>query len=138
MAEVVHPFGIGQLAPEFHGLLGVDGQRYSLSSFNEMTVLVIAFTGNGCPTVKAEEDKMKALQGSYGLSISTRTIVHCSPKSRTFASVRATSSITMPRILMGDTCESCGSAPASLPAPNIAARPGALFVRGLHDVKQSV
>jgi thiol-disulfide isomerase/thioredoxin len=66
MAEVVHPFGIGQLAPEFHGLLGVDGQRYSLSSFNEMTVLVIAFTGNGCPTVKAEEDKMKALQGSYG------------------------------------------------------------------------
>jgi peroxiredoxin len=66
MEEVVHPFGVGQRAPEFRDLLGVDGQRYSLSSFDDKPLLVIVFTGNGCPTVKAEEEKMKALQGSYG------------------------------------------------------------------------
>jgi peroxiredoxin len=66
MEEIVQQFGVGQRAPEFRDLTGVDGRRYSLASFDDKPVLVIAFTGNGCPTVKAEEEKMKALQGAYG------------------------------------------------------------------------
>jgi peroxiredoxin len=68
MEEVVRPFRVGQRAPEFRDLLGVDGQRYSLTSFDDKPLLVIAVIGNGCPTVKAEEEKMKALQESYAPS----------------------------------------------------------------------
>jgi len=56
---------IGQRALDFQGLLGIDGYRYSLSSFDDQPLLVIVFTGNGCPTAKAEEERMKALQEAY-------------------------------------------------------------------------
>jgi peroxiredoxin len=56
---------IGQKAPDFRDLPGVDGGRYSLSSFADKPVLVLMFTCNGCPTVKAEEERMIALQEVY-------------------------------------------------------------------------
>jgi peroxiredoxin len=58
---------IGQKAPDFRNLLGVDGERYSLSSFADKSVLVLLFSCNGCPTVKAEEERMIALQEAYAL-----------------------------------------------------------------------
>jgi peroxiredoxin len=56
---------IGQRAPDFQNLPGVDGGYYSLSSFADKPVLVLMFSCNGCPTVKAEEERMTAIQEAY-------------------------------------------------------------------------
>lgn len=56
---------IGQKAPEFQGLPGVDGRDYGLGSFADTSVLVLIFIGNGCPTVKANEGRLIALQDRY-------------------------------------------------------------------------
>ncbi len=56
---------IGQRAPSFGDLPGVDGKRYSLSSFVDKPILVVIFSCNGCPTVKANESRMIALQKKY-------------------------------------------------------------------------
>ena len=57
---------LGQRAPDFTDLLGVDGRRLSLSSFDHKPFLVLIFSCNGCPTVKASEDRMIAIQAAYG------------------------------------------------------------------------
>lgn len=57
--------GLGDRAPDFRGLLGTDGGRYSLSSFEDARLLVVLFISNGCPTVRAYEDRLKALQQAY-------------------------------------------------------------------------
>ncbi|HEX6122502.1 MAG TPA: thioredoxin family protein [Ktedonobacterales bacterium] len=56
---------IGQQAPDFHDLRGVDGERHSLASFAAHRILTVVFTCNGCPTVKANEDRLVALQERY-------------------------------------------------------------------------
>lgn len=57
---------IGDPAPNFHGLPGVDGQSRSLSDFEDKAVVVLVFTGNGCPAAKASEDRLISLQRAYG------------------------------------------------------------------------
>src|SRR5467141_3281208 len=52
-------------APDFGNLLGVDGERYSLSSFQDKRLLVLLFISNGCPTVKACQDRMIRIQKDY-------------------------------------------------------------------------
>ena len=56
---------LGQRASDFRNLPGVDGGRYSLPSFADKPVLVLIFICNGCPTVKAEEGRMIAIQEAY-------------------------------------------------------------------------
>jgi len=56
---------IGAGAPDFGNLLGVDGERYSLSSFQDKRLLVLLFISNGCPTVKACQDRMIKIQKDY-------------------------------------------------------------------------
>src|SRR5712692_65546 len=56
---------IGQKAPPFNDLLGADGKRYSLTSFSEKPILVVVFSCNHCPYVKAYEDRMVAIQRDY-------------------------------------------------------------------------
>ncbi|MBP9864813.1 MAG: thioredoxin family protein [Candidatus Omnitrophica bacterium] len=51
-------------APDF-SLQSVDGQTYSLSSFNESRVLVVLFMCNHCPYVQAIEDRIIALQREF-------------------------------------------------------------------------
>jgi len=63
----VAPIELGERAPEFQDLLGVDSRRLALSSFDDTPLLVVLFSCNGCPTVKASEDRMIALQDAYGL-----------------------------------------------------------------------
>ena len=53
-------------APDFGNLLGVDGERYSLSSFQDKRLLILLFISNGCPTVKACQDRMIEIQKDYG------------------------------------------------------------------------
>jgi len=58
-------FTIGVGAPDFGNLLGVDGERYSLSSFQDKRLLVLLFISNGCPTVKACQDRIIGIQRDY-------------------------------------------------------------------------
>ncbi len=55
---------LGSTAPDFD-LPGTDGGRYSLSSFADKPVLVVVFSCNHCPYVKAYEDRMVAIQKEY-------------------------------------------------------------------------
>ena len=57
---------IGAGSPDFGNLLGVDGERYSLSSFQDKRLLVLLFISNGCPTVKACQDRTIKIQKDYG------------------------------------------------------------------------
>lgn len=51
-------------APGF-SLPGVDGQTYTLDSFKDAKALVVIFSCNHCPYVKAYEDRMIAVQKDY-------------------------------------------------------------------------
>jgi peroxiredoxin len=62
----IETFRIGAGAPDFGNLLGVDGERYSFSSFQDKRLLVLLFISNGCPTVKACRDRMIKIQKDYG------------------------------------------------------------------------
>ena len=65
MIDTAQSLGIGAQAPDFQNLPGVDGQAYALSTFADKPVLVVMFTCNGCPTVKANEHRMMAIQERY-------------------------------------------------------------------------
>jgi len=54
---------IGGRGPDF-SLLGTDGKQYSLSSFEDM-LLALIFISNGCPTVRACEERMIIIQKDY-------------------------------------------------------------------------
>lgn len=55
---------IGSPAPDFN-LKGVDGKMYSLASFKDAKVLVVAFMCNHCPTSQAYEPRMIKLTRDY-------------------------------------------------------------------------
>jgi peroxiredoxin len=61
---IVSTLELGAQAPDFD-LPGVDGKRYSLSSFRDKPVLVVIFSCNHCPYVVAYEDRMVAIQRDY-------------------------------------------------------------------------
>ncbi len=61
---IVSTLEIGSRAPDFD-LPGVDGKRYSLSSFEGKPVLVVMFWCNHCPYVKAYEERAVAVQKDY-------------------------------------------------------------------------
>ncbi len=55
---------VGSAAPNF-SLPGVDGKTYSLASFKDKPILVVAFWCNHCPYVQAWEDRTVATQRDY-------------------------------------------------------------------------
>ncbi len=55
---------IGEQAPDFD-LPGVDGRRYSLASFADAPILVVAFWCNHCPYVIGSEDRMRQFVADY-------------------------------------------------------------------------
>jgi peroxiredoxin len=61
----IRTLSIGGGAPDFGNLLGVDGERYSLSSFQDKSLLVLLFISNGCPTVKACQDRIIKIQKDF-------------------------------------------------------------------------
>jgi len=56
---------MGEVAPIFEDLSGVDGKIYSTSSFSGKQFLVLVFFGNGCPSCKAAEERLIAIQTEY-------------------------------------------------------------------------
>jgi peroxiredoxin len=61
---IVSTLQLGAKAPDFD-LPGVDGKRHSLASFAARPVLVVIFSCNHCPYVKAYEDRMVSIQRDY-------------------------------------------------------------------------
>jgi peroxiredoxin len=55
---------IGARAPDFN-LPGIDGKNYTLESFKDAKVLVIAFICNHCPTSQAYEERLIKLTSDY-------------------------------------------------------------------------
>jgi peroxiredoxin len=55
---------IGSKAPDFD-LPGIDGKNYTLRSFKDARVLVIAFICNHCPTSQAYEERLIKLTSDY-------------------------------------------------------------------------
>ena len=55
---------IGDPAPDFR-LPGVDGKDYSLQDFKDKEAVIVMFSCNHCPTVKAYEDRSIELQTDY-------------------------------------------------------------------------
>jgi peroxiredoxin len=51
---------IGDAAPDFSKLEGVDGKSHSLADFKDKDVLVIAITCNHCPVANGYEDRLIA------------------------------------------------------------------------------
>jgi thiol-disulfide isomerase/thioredoxin len=55
---------IGAKAPDFN-LPGIDGKNYTLESFKDAKILVIAFICNHCPTSQAYEERLIKLGSKY-------------------------------------------------------------------------
>jgi peroxiredoxin len=56
---------IGDEAPAWKGLEGVDGQRHSLSELAGKDVVVVVFTCNSCPVATDYEDRIIAFSKKY-------------------------------------------------------------------------
>jgi peroxiredoxin len=55
---------VGTVAPKFR-LPGVDGRHWSLEDFADAKALVVVFSCNHCPYVRASEDRLIAIQRDY-------------------------------------------------------------------------
>lgn len=64
MPADAHYLHIGDPAPDFH-LPGVDGRTYSLDSFKDAPVLMVAFMSNHCPCSHAAETRLLPLYAKY-------------------------------------------------------------------------
>ena len=56
---------IGDAAPEWNGLEGTDGQKYSLVDMADKEVVVVCFTCNTCPYAVDYEDRLIALAKKF-------------------------------------------------------------------------
>lgn len=65
MAETATGLEIGAPAPVSPQMPGVDGTSHTLEDFDDAAALVVVFIGNGCPTVRAYEDRLKDLHDRY-------------------------------------------------------------------------
>ena len=56
---------IGDPAPQWSGLLGVDGTQHALQDFAEHQAMIVVFTCNSCPYAVDVEDRLIKLQQTY-------------------------------------------------------------------------
>lgn len=56
---------VGDPAPEWSRIVGVDDQEHSLADYADAKVIVLVFTCNHCPVAKAYEDRIIAIQKDY-------------------------------------------------------------------------
>jgi peroxiredoxin len=57
---------IGAAAPDFKGIVAVDGKPHALADFKDAKLVVLVFTCNHCPVAQAYQDRLIALQKDYG------------------------------------------------------------------------
>lgn len=58
-------FSVGDAAPEFKDLAGIDGKQHSLQDYADAKAVALVFTCNHCPVAQAYEDRLVALQSDY-------------------------------------------------------------------------
>lgn len=58
-------FAVGDPAPEFEGLVGIDDKSHSLNEYAGAKAVVVVFTCNHCPVAQAYEDRLVALDKDY-------------------------------------------------------------------------
>ena len=56
---------IGDPAPDWSGIVGVDDKDHSLSEYKRAKIVVVVFTCNHCPVAVAYEDRLIQLQKDY-------------------------------------------------------------------------
>lgn len=56
---------VGDAAPAWKNLAGVDGKQHSLSDFDGKPVVVVVFTCNSCPVAADYEDRILAFSKKY-------------------------------------------------------------------------
>lgn len=56
---------IGDAAPKWSGIVGIDDKEHSLSDYDKAKAIVLVFTCNHCPVAVAYEDRLVALQKDY-------------------------------------------------------------------------
>lgn len=56
---------IGQAAPAWNGLQGVDDKMHSLDEYADAKLVVVVFTCNHCPVAQAYQDRLIELAGDY-------------------------------------------------------------------------
>jgi peroxiredoxin len=60
--EVVN---VGQKAPRFADLPGIDGEKHGLDEFRDAKAVVVVFTSNQCPVAIAYDERLAKLQDEY-------------------------------------------------------------------------
>jgi len=58
-------FKVGDPAPTFTDLIGVDDKKHSLDEFKDAKAVAVVFTCNKCPVAKFYEDRLNAYQKDY-------------------------------------------------------------------------
>jgi peroxiredoxin len=56
---------IGDAAPDWSGIPGVDGKKHSLADYKQAKLVVLVFTCNHCPVARDYEERLIALQKEY-------------------------------------------------------------------------
>jgi peroxiredoxin len=56
---------VGEIAPDFADLPGIDGKQHGLSEYKKAKAVVVVFTSNQCPVAVVYEDRLVALQKEY-------------------------------------------------------------------------
>ena len=56
---------IGDEAPKFTDLIGIDNKKHSLADYKDAKLIVLVFTCNHCPVAQAYEGRLIALQKQY-------------------------------------------------------------------------
>src|SRR5207247_456086 len=56
---------IGDAAPAWSKLIGIDGKPHSLSDYPDAKLVVLVFTCNHCPVAQSYEERIIALQKDY-------------------------------------------------------------------------
>ncbi len=64
-AEPSGKLAIGDPAPQFADLIGVDDKKHSLSDFKEAKAVAVVFTCNKCPVAVAYEDRLVSFSRDY-------------------------------------------------------------------------
>jgi peroxiredoxin len=57
---------IGDPAPDWSNIVGIDDAKHSLSDYKDAKVIVLVFTCNHCPVAVAYEGRLKEFQKDYG------------------------------------------------------------------------
>jgi peroxiredoxin len=56
---------IGDAAPDWSGIVGVDDKTHGLSDYKDAKLLVVVFTCNHCPVAQAYQDRLISLQKDF-------------------------------------------------------------------------